>query len=338
MKKPALILLIVITTMLSVFQMACWADEVSEFVSNGDRVSIFGDISVDKNTVGDIVAIFGSIEVNKSVQGDVVSVFGNVNVKDNIEGEVVSVMGDVTLDGSISRDVVIVFGKVKMTENAVVNGDLVTIGTIEREAGAKVFGQEVKVNIAFLMVARTVVTIVLAFLVLILGLVIIAIFKDRAVNISLTVEENIGRKIALGFLGQIGFLIIMILLSIVAIGPLLYLFLLVAAEVVISIYFGKQILKVFNANLNVYLEFITGLATVTLLKILLTLIIPQIGFVPYLIAYVIFDIFIRAWGIGILVDTKFGTSKANSFAAHGKRADMAFDLNLDESAEYNDEK
>ncbi|MCX7708220.1 MAG: hypothetical protein N2484_00025 [Clostridia bacterium] len=331
MKKIALTLFILMVSLMSsVFTFAVWADDGTSVVSNGDRVSIFGDIIVDKSTVGSIVSIFGDVDVQSSVTGDIVAIFGSVRVNQPVDGDIVAILGDMTLNANASRDVVAILGKVKLTGNAVINGDLVAIGSIDKDAGAKVFGQEVKVNLAFLLVARAITIIVLAFLVLILGLVIIAIFKERAVNISHRVEERTGRKIAVGLLGLLGFFILMMLLSIVVVGPILYLLLMIIAEVAVSIYFGKQILKVFNANLNVYLEFVTGLAVLSLLKIILTMLIPQIGFITYLFVYIALDLLIRGWGIGILIDTKFGTIFTEKTLNHSynKNSDIAFDYDI----------
>lgn len=337
MKKAALILIMVII-MLNAIQMCAWADDLAIMIDNGDRVSIFEDVVVDKETNGDVVAIFGNIDVNKKVQGDVVAIFGDVDINDSIDGEVVAILGNINLDQRVSGEIVSAFGKVTMSKNAVVNGDLIVIGSIDREAGAKVFGQEVKVNTGFLMVARVVVTIVLAFLVLVLGLVAISIFRERSVNISDGSDKNTGRKIAVGFLGFIGFFIIMVLLSIVVVGPIIHLFLLIIAEIAVSICAGKQILKLFNANQNVYLEFTTGLAVISFIKIVLTLIIPQIGFVAYLLLYIAIDIFIRSWGIGILIDTRFGTDKKYTFTNNFNNQGFELDKNSIRMEGNDDEK
>ncbi len=68
-------------------------------VSRGDRVRIFGDVNVDhdEEVDGQVVAVFGSVRVHGKVGNQVVAVMGSVLLDKNavVEGDVVSVGGRV---------------------------------------------------------------------------------------------------------------------------------------------------------------------------------------------------------------------------------------------------
>jgi hypothetical protein len=71
--------------------------------SSGDRIRIFGDVDVDRDeeVTGQAVAVFGSVRVNGKVGDQVVSVFGSVELGPDavVGGDVVSVGGRVIRDG-----------------------------------------------------------------------------------------------------------------------------------------------------------------------------------------------------------------------------------------------
>ena len=105
-----------------------------------------------------------------------------------------------------------------------------------------------------------------------------------------------------------GATIISVLLFITLIAPVLYLVLIVLGSIFSSIYFGKVILKTFNPNSSIFAEFITGLATVTLIEIVLIYLIPQNEFLINILFYAIFVAFVNSLGIGILIDLKASRS------------------------------
>jgi len=69
-------------------------------------------------------------------RGDRVRIFGDVSVAEDEEvgGAVVAVMGSVRIDGAVAQDVVSVLGSVELGPNAVVRGDVVTVGGRLRRA------------------------------------------------------------------------------------------------------------------------------------------------------------------------------------------------------------
>ena len=62
--------------------------------------------------------------------GDRVRVFGDVTVREGeeVSGEVVSVLGSVQINGDVGSDVVSVLGSVDLGEKAVIGGDVVSVG------------------------------------------------------------------------------------------------------------------------------------------------------------------------------------------------------------------
>ena len=78
-----------------------------------------------------------------SSHGDRVRIFGDVSVREDerVGGAAVAVMGSVRIDGEVDQDVVAVLGSVELGPHAVVRGDVVTVGgRLNRAATAQVGG------------------------------------------------------------------------------------------------------------------------------------------------------------------------------------------------------
>ncbi|MGH9370266.1 MAG: hypothetical protein ACRD15_01910 [Vicinamibacterales bacterium] len=82
--------------------------------------------------------------------GDRVRIFGDVTVRadEAISGEVVAVLGSVRVDGEVGNQVVAVLGSVDLGPNAVVDGDVVSVGgRVRRAEGAQIRGSVTEVSI-----------------------------------------------------------------------------------------------------------------------------------------------------------------------------------------------
>jgi len=75
--------------------------------------------------------------------GDRVQIFGDVrvNANESVAGQVVAVIGSVRIDGEVGDQVVAVLGSVDLGPNAIVRGDVVSVGgRVRRAEGAQVRG------------------------------------------------------------------------------------------------------------------------------------------------------------------------------------------------------
>ena len=82
--------------------------------------------------------------------GDRVRVFGDVSVQENeeVSGQVVAVLGSVRIDGEVGDQVVAVLGSVDLGPHAVVHGDIVSVGgRVRRTAGAQVRGGVTEISL-----------------------------------------------------------------------------------------------------------------------------------------------------------------------------------------------
>ncbi|CAN5360148.1 hypothetical protein BH23ACI1_BH23ACI1_30070 [soil metagenome] len=82
--------------------------------------------------------------------GDRVRIFGDIHVRENesLSGQAVAVMGSVRVDGEVGDQVVAVMGSVHLGPNAIVRGDIVSVGgRVVRAAGAQVGGDVTEVSL-----------------------------------------------------------------------------------------------------------------------------------------------------------------------------------------------
>lgn len=278
------------------FALPVYAEGVSVLSDSGDRVSLFDNVKIDKVVNGNVIAVFGDVELNADVNGLVVTVFG-----------------DLKLDARVSGQVITVIGNTWLGNKAVVNGSLFSLGQLEKEPGAKILGQEVnifgrnmKLDMSELIIVRVLLLLMFAVIVFLIGILYIAASRKKMGEIEANIEGNLGRKLLLGFLAYIGATIVLVLLFITVIVPILYLVLIVLATVMSSICLGKLIMKAMSPSNSVYLEFITGLVTITLFELLLTFLIPGEDAILSLLLLGVFSLLINSFGVGTLFVEKYG--------------------------------
>jgi hypothetical protein len=87
----------------------------------------------------------------RQVTGDRVRIFGDVTVRENerVSGQAVAVLGSVRIDGEVGDQVVSVLGSVDLGPKAVVRGDVVSVGgRVRRAEGAQIRGDVTEVSFA----------------------------------------------------------------------------------------------------------------------------------------------------------------------------------------------
>lgn len=293
MKKFAVLFVMIAVLMINVIPAAGEGIFVSS--ENGDRISLFDDISI-----------------TNPVNGNVIAVLGNVSVNSDINGQVVTVFGDITVNAEISGQVVTVFGNTILTKNAVVKGDVITMGSLSKTGGTRVLGQEVRIlgesmnlDIGAIIYLRLAIMILFTLAVLIVGLLILVISKEQYTKIAENIERNIGRKLLLGVLSFLGASVLLLLLLVTLIAPILYIVVLVLSTITASMYLGRLILKTFSQTNSIYMEFITGLISITLIKLLLLFLVPQQDLLLGLGLVGLLDLFVYSMGLGIHMEERY---------------------------------
>jgi len=301
MKRLAILLLLLV---LFITGSNVHAAGISVSSNNGGTVAVMRNIKIDRATAGNIVVVMGNLDIDADVLGNVLVIMGSVRINSKVSGEIVSVLGDVELTGrsEVYGNIISVMGAInKAKEARIIGEEMEILGQSSKES--------FKSNMDFFLFLRTTLIIALSIFTLLIGLLLITVSKEKYMRVSLNIDNRTGKKIAIGFLGFIGLTILALLFFITLVVPVIYIILLIMGGIFSSIYFGKVILGAFNGGNNVYAGFITGLTTITLIKVLLTFFVPQSGFVLNIILYLLFTVFINSLGIGIMLDSWFSKNR-----------------------------
>lgn len=261
---------------------------------------------------GDRIQIFEDAEVTGPVQGNIIVVLGDVVVKDRVGGHVITVFGDSEIDAEVAGQVVTVFGKMTLRDGARIAKEVISIGSVERSGGAVIHGREVRIlgeamnlDIDAFLYLRLTLLVLFMLAVLLTGLLTILISKAKYSMISKNLEKNPGRKLVLGTLSFIGATSLLAILLLTLIAPILYIILLILSTIPACIYIGRMILKAFSQKNSIYIEFITGLITATLVKLIVLLIIPQQNILLATIVTGLINFIIYSFGMGILMELHY---------------------------------
>lgn len=277
----------------------------------GDAVTIIGDADIGAVIAGEIVTILGRTELahRAGAGGDVVTVFGGADIRGDVKGDLVVVLGDATIDAKVSGQVVCILGNLKLTENAVVGGNVFSLGGFEKAQGALVGGHEeivigAGINSGFLLLAAAFMTIAFSLIVLVFGMVLLIIMRDRLKLVSRVPCQDIGILLLKGLLMFMGISIASVILSITIIVPLLYLFVLLLSATAAGIYAGKLLFRALGVSSNLFAELFTGIFTITLVRIALILIIPHESLMVSGLLYIGCEMLVNSAGLGLLLQTR----------------------------------
>lgn len=277
---------------------------------------VFGKgISISSEN-GERISILNDIEIESPANGNVIAVLGNVSVGSSVNGQVVAVFGDIIVDSDVAGQVVTVFGNTIIKKDAKISGGVIAIGSLKKEEGAVISGQEVRIlgdsmnlDIGAIFYLRLALIILFAAAVLIVGLLILFISKDHYFLLASNIEKDMGKKAILGILTFLAANILLVLLIVTLIAPLLYIVVLVLSAITASIYSGRLILKTFSSGNSVFVEFITGLFSITLIKLLLLFLIPEQDLLMGLALTGLFNFIIFSLGLGIHMNGRYVNSK-----------------------------
>ncbi len=293
MKKAAAVLIILAILVFSVVPVL--GEGVFVISGSGDNIKILEDSNIDSPVNGNAIVVLGDITVNDRVNGHVIAVFGEVAVNAEVSGQVVTI-----------------FGNTSLNEQAVVMGDVITIGSLHKAAGASILGQEVRIlgesmnlNIGALAYLQLIVMILFMLAALVVGLLAMLISRTAYQNISSNLDKNIGRKMILGVLSFFGASALLLLLMVTLIAPVLYIVILIMSTVTAAMFFGRLILKSFSQKNSIYAEFITGLISIMLVKLLIVFLIPSENILVGFALVGVLDLIINSVGLGIHVEQHY---------------------------------
>lgn len=114
---------------------------------SGDLGVFNGDLTVPKGSTvtGDVFVTNGDAEIGGQVNGSVAVISGDLTLAQSgvVKGEAFVMNGDEEIVGRVAGDVSVMFGNIELRSTAVVDGDVVVLsGSLDRDAGAQVRGQE----------------------------------------------------------------------------------------------------------------------------------------------------------------------------------------------------
>jgi hypothetical protein len=119
-------------------------------------------------------------------------------------------------------------------------------------------------------------------------------------------EKCFARKVTIGFIAFVSGAILFIVLLLTVIAPVVFLAFIMFAETVACGYCGLIILRLMNLQTGLYIKFITGLLGITIIKVLLIVFAPNLGYTTAGLLYLVLMALVISLGLGALIDTKFG--------------------------------
>jgi cytoskeletal protein CcmA (bactofilin family) len=263
---------------------------------------------IDKN----LVAFGGSILLadNASIGRDLVAYGGEVDMRGKIDGRLKGSVGHLVIAGQC-RSVDITAENVRLKSRSQISGDLVIRSEQEPtiEDGVKIGGEtkllkpETKPqrpisNLApFIGLVITFIKIIMLISKIIVGLLIIALFRKYARHIMDTLITTPWKSLGWGFLGAIVIPVSVMILFAVLIGwPIAvlgiyaYSILLFLASIFVAMVIGEKVIRLFKKDdtISLYPSFIIGI-----------LILFVLGFIPVLNFFINICVFL--FGAGMLI-------------------------------------
>ena len=251
-----------------------------------------------------------TVRANEEVKGSVLVIGGDVIIGENstVMGDVITLFGNLKVDGRVNRNIVTVLGNVDISSKASVIGDCTVILGKLIALDSVILGKQFVVALPasfekgkFLPIITTTVIALMVIMYIIYCLVYF-IFTKRTEKVTNAIPEDLGRRFLIGFLINIAFIPLVIILIITVIGIFIipvvvigYMLLNLFANVALALAVGKKLTgdNTKDGCENPYISLLSGILVVFILSI-----VPVIGWLFYLISYCI--------ALGAVVDTRLG--------------------------------
>lgn len=258
---------------------------------------ILEDNPINENSDGSVAVVLGSAEINADIKGSIIVVFGKTTINGNVDGDIVSA-----------------FGEVHIAKDSIINGNLVSVGKLNREQAVTIKGTKFTLGVDFISLFKSNgiiinALIISALIILAAGLILISIFPGRFRSMSYSMDAELSRRMVLGGLVVIGLTIILAFLIFLIVAPALYILFLMLADIIGSIYLGRFIFRNNYDRSAIYLEFFVGHILISIVKIVPLIIIPSGSYtalLAYGICFIIAEWTLASFGVGTVIDTGFG--------------------------------
>lgn len=262
---------------------------------------IMEDKPINGNSSGSVAVVLGSAEINADVKGSIIVVFGKA-----------------TVNGSVDGDIVSAFGEVHIAKDSIINGNLVSVGKLNKDPEVIIKGTKLSIGVDFISLFKSNgiiinALIISALFILAAGLILITIFTGRFRVMSYSMDTTPARRMLLGGLVVIGLTIVLAFLIFFIVAPVLYVLFLMLADIIGSIYLGKFIFRNNYDKSAIYLEFFVGHILISIVKIVPLIIIPSGSYTALLvygICFIAAELALGSFGVGTVIDTGFGKNSA----------------------------
>lgn len=261
------------------------------------------------SSADEIVKLTEDIVINKDevINGNVVAISGDIKIFGTVNGDVVAIKGDIHLgdNSTVNGDVAVVTGELFKSPSASVNGDIGRLKkgnvNISSPEYSKSLNYQRYTNHHFSWTSS---------IMKILGLTALTflgftLFSNNIAAMDNWLKNNLGSVFLKGFLGWLAlpFLFIALLITIIGI-PIAFLSLLfipisiIIGLWVVGLFTGSKVIPLIKKEWekNNLIEGVTGVIIVWL-----AMKAPFIGFLVFPIIAII--------GLGVILDSKFGTGK-----------------------------
>jgi hypothetical protein len=268
---------------------------------------------------GSLVLIGGNITIEKDakVNGDVVLIGGNLDTAGPVSGDVVLIGGNANISNKVSGNVALIGGQAKLTDTAVITGDVTTVGSqLTRDPKAQINGEIVnnapptssgtptnpnipKVDVSFNPLTQMF-NVLFKALAMAGIAALLTLFLD--VQIKRVGDYAVSQPVIAGSVGLLTLFVAALLFLTV-----LPIFIVVCAWLLGIVALGQEVGDRFNRAINQTWQPILSTAFGTFL---LTLIAGYVGLIPC-IGW-LFNFILALAGIGAVIMTRFGTRSGPS--------------------------
>jgi hypothetical protein len=123
--------LILLILLFAVLPYSAGAANEDNFLQNTSSGNVFGggnNFQINQDVQGDLVLAGSMLEINGKVVHDFIGVGRDITVNGNVSGNVIAAGGTIKVNRNVSGDVAAFGGQILLSQDSVVNGDILLIG------------------------------------------------------------------------------------------------------------------------------------------------------------------------------------------------------------------
>ncbi|MBQ4819678.1 polymer-forming cytoskeletal protein [Aquimarina sp. MMG016] len=126
--KTIILFLVLLFPILTIAQFQADEEIIVTETQNDDLYLTGEKVKLDAKVYGDVVSAGGKIRIMDSISQDLICAGGEIDIRGYVADDIRTAGGELTIDSQVGDDLIVVGGEILITDDTIINGNLISCG------------------------------------------------------------------------------------------------------------------------------------------------------------------------------------------------------------------